>query len=273
MFQNTRKKSLLSSIVTICELIYHTTVRDVRSTHGNAFMALFVNISTAIIFVLAFYFMFTVLGLRGAKLRGDFMLYMMSGVFLYLTHIKSLGAVAGAAGPSSPMMQHAPMNTVISITSAALGALYIQVLSALVILFVYHTAFQRIEIDDPIGALGMLLLAWFTGCGVGLLIMAAKPWFPTAVNLVQVVYTRANMIASGKLFVANTLPGYMLAMFDWNPLFHAIDQCRGYVFANYFPHNTNAQYALIVGCVLLVLGLLAEFYTRQFASSSWYARR
>ena len=273
MFQNTRKKSLISSILTICELIYHTTVRDVRSSHGNAFMALFTNIMTAIVFVLAFYFMFSILGLKGAKLRGDFLLYMMSGVFLYLTHIKSLGAVAGAAGPSSAMMQHAPMNTIISICSAALGALYIQVLSALTILFIYNSAFQRIEIDDPISAFGMMLIAWFTGCAVGLLIMAAKPWFPTAVNLIQVIYTRANMIASGKLFVANTLPGYMLAMFDWNPLFHAIDQCRGYVFANYFPRNTNWEYALIVGAVLMIIGLLAEFYTRQFASSSWYARR
>lgn len=273
MFQNTRKTSTLGSVLTIAELVYHTTVRSVRSQHNNAIMALFVNIMTAVVFVLAFYFMFSVLGLRGAKLRGDFMLYMMSGVFLYLTHIKSLGAVAGADTSSSPMMQHAPMNTMISILSAALGALYIQVLSALIILFIYHSAFQRIEIDDPIGAFGMLLLAWFTGCAVGLLILAARPWFPTAVNIIQTIYTRANMIASGKLFVANMLPTYLLSIFDWNPLFHAIDQCRGFVFANYFPRNTSYEYALIVGVVLLTLGLLAEFYTRQYDSSSWYAKR
>lgn len=273
MFQNTRKKSTISSAITIAELIYHTTVRDIRKTHGNAFMALAVNIMTAVVFVLAFYVMFSVLGLRGAKLRGDFMLYMMSGVFLYLTHIKALGAVSGADGAASPMMQHAPMNTMISICSAALGSLYIQVLSAFVILFTYHVAIERIEIYDPIGAFGMLLLAWFTGCAVGLLFLAVKPWFPTAANLIQVVYTRANMIASGKLFVANTLPNFMLAMFDWNPLFHAIDQCRGYVFQNYYPRNTDYQYALIVGAILLMLGLMGEFYTRQYESSSWGARR
>jgi len=273
MFQNTRKSSTIGSILTISELIYHTTVRSVRSQHNNAFLALFTNIMTAIVFVLAFYFMFSFLGLRGAKLRGDFLLYMMSGVFLFLTHVKALGAVAGADTGASPMMQHAPMNTMISIISAALGALYIQVLSALIILFVYHTAFQRIEIDDPIGAFGMLLLAWFTGCAVGLIILAAKPWFPMAVNLLQTIYTRANMIASGKLFVANTLPSTMLNYFDWNPLFHAIDQCRGFVFANYFPRNTSYEYAIVVGCVLLTIGLLAEFYSRQFDSSSWYAKR
>ncbi len=273
MFQNTRQRSFLASALTIAELVYHTTVRDVRKTHGNAFMALAVNIMTAVIFVLAFYVMFTVLGLRGAKLRGDFMLYMMSGIFLFLTHIKALSAVAGAEGASSPMMQHAPMNTMISIFSAALGALYLQVLSALCILFFYHTMFQRIEIDDPIGAFGMMLIAWFTGAAVGLLFLSMKPWFPTFTQMAQTVYMRINMIASGKLFVANMLPTYMLAYFDWNPLFHAIDQCRGFIFANYFPRTTDYVYAINVGVVLLIIGLLGEFYTRQYASASWGARR
>ncbi|MEM8774313.1 MAG: ABC transporter permease [Pseudomonadota bacterium] len=273
MFQDARRKSILTSVITISELIYHTTVRDVRKAHGNAFVALANSIMTTVVFVLAFYLMFSVFGLRGVKVRGDFLLYMMSGVFLFLTHIKALGAVAGADGPSSPMMQHAPMNTVISITSAAIGSLYIQVLSAVVILFLYHTLINPIEIDDPIGTMGMMLLAWFTGVSVGLLFLSMKPWFPTAVGLLQTVYTRANMIASGKLFVANMLPSSMLVLFDWNPLFHAIDQCRGFVFANYFPRNSSYEYALYVGCTLLVIGLLAEFYTRQHVSSSWNAKR
>ncbi|WP_135502652.1 ABC transporter permease [Roseovarius aestuariivivens] len=273
MFQNTRKKSLIGSALTIAELIYHTTVREIRKSHGNAFMAIGVNVMTAVVFVLAFYVMFTVLGLRGAKLRGDFMLYMMSGVFLYLTHIRSLGAVAGADTGASPMMQHAPMNTMISICSAALGALYIQTLSMLVILFFYHMLVNHIEIADPLSAYGMFLVAWFTGCAVGLVFLSLQPWFPTAMKMIQTIYTRANMIASGKLFVANTLPGFMLAMFDWNPLFHAIDQCRGYVFQNYFPRYTDYTYALIVGAVLVMLGLMGEFYTRQYESSSWSARR
>jgi hypothetical protein len=56
--------------------------------------------------------------------------------------------------------------------------------------------------------------------------MAMKPWFPT--GRASVVHhglcQRANMIASGKMFVANALPAFMLALFDWNPLFHIIDQ-------------------------------------------------
>ncbi len=273
MFQHTKPRSTLHSAVVITELIYHSAVRSVRKGHGNALWALASNMLTAIIFVLAFYVMFVVLGIRGARLRGDFLLYMMSGIFLFLTHIKALGAVAGAEGPAAPMMQHAPMNTIISITAAALGALYIQVLSLFVILFVYHVAFTPFEIDQPIAAFGMLLLAWFTGCAIGLVLLAVKPWFPTFVSIFTTVYQRANMIASGKMFVANTLPSFMIAMFDWNPLFHTIDQSRGFVFINYFPRNSSVEYPLIIGVILIVIGFMGEFYTRQYASSSWNAKR
>lgn len=274
MFQPTRKPTgTFASAMAMLELIYHSIVRSIRKQHNNAFIALAINMLQVVMFVLAFYVMFTVLGLRGAALRGDFLLYIMSGIFLYLTHIKAMGAVAGSEGPASPMMQHAPMTTVIAITSAALGALYIQVLSLFVILFIYHVAFVPITIDQPIPAFGMLLLAWFTGCALGLVMLAIKPWFPTFVSIFTQIYQRANMIASGKMFVANTLPSFMLAMFDWNPLFHCIDQARGYVFINYNPHYSTWQYAFWVGVVLLMIGLMGEFYTRKHASVSWNARR
>jgi len=274
MFQPIRtRRSTLQVALTILELIYHSIVRSVRKSHNNAFMAIATNLLQAVIFVAAFYVMFSILGLRGSALRGDFLLYIMSGIFLYMTHSKALGAVVGSEGPASPMMQHAPMNTIIAICSAALGALYIQVLSLGAILFVYHVAFVPIHIEQPLAAFGMLLLAWFTGAALGLVLLAIKPWFPTAVGVFSTIYQRANMIASGKMFVANTLPGFMLAMFDWNPLFHTIDQARGFAFINYNPRYSDPMYAFWVGLVLVMIGLMGEFYTRKHASLSWSARR
>jgi ABC-type polysaccharide/polyol phosphate export permease len=171
------------------------------------------------------------------------------------------------------MMQHAPMNTIVAILSSALSALYIQVLSLFLILFIYHVAWNPIEIAHPVGAFGMMLLAWFTGCALGLVLLALKPWLPSFVSIVAMVYQRANMIASGKMFVANALPGYMLAMFDWNPLFHIIDQARGYAFINYFPRNSSWEYAFWIGVGCIVIGMMGEFYTRKHASISWEARR
>ena len=273
MFQHSTRQSTLGSALAIAELIYHSIVRNIRKSHNNAMLGLIANMMQTVVFVGTFYVMFSVLGLRGSAIRGDFLLYLMSGIFLYMTHIKAVGAVAGSEGPASAMMKHAPMTTAIAIFSAALGALYIQVLSVVVILFIYHVAFAPVVIDDPVGAFGMLLLAWFTGCAVGMVFLALKPWLPSFVGLTQQIYTRANMIASGKMFVANQTPAHILVFFTWNPLFHAIDQCRGYTFANYNPHHSSISYAMTVAIVLIVVGLMGEFYTRKHASLSWSARQ
>jgi len=271
MFQTQVRQTTFRSALTILELIYHATVRSVRKSHGNALIGLALSIVQTVMLVAVFFVMFSVLGLRGNAIRGDFLLYIMSGIFLFLTHNKAMAAVLGSEGPASPMMNHAPMNTAISITSAAIGSLYIQVLSLVVVLFVYDVAFTRVEIMPPAGAFGMVLLAWFSGVAVGMVFLAVKPWFPTFVGLASQIYSRANMIASGKMFVANALPGYMLAMFDWNPLFHCIDQARGFVFLNYNPHYSSVEYPLFVSLVLIMVGLMGEFYTRKHASASWSA--
>ena len=273
MFQRETKQSNFYSALRLLELIYHATVRSIRQSHGNALIGLFMNLLQTVIFVMAFFVMFGILGLRGAAVRGDFLLYIMSGIFLFLTHTKALSAVVGSEGPASAMMKHAPMNTLIAILSAALGALYIQVLSLTVVLFVYHVAFTPFEIHQPIGAFGMLLLAWFTGCSIGMVFLAAKPWFPGFIGILSTIYSRANMIASGKMFLANTLPANRRSLFDWNPLFHSIDQARGYTFINYNPHFSSISYPIILGIVLLMIGFMGEFYTRKHASLSWSARR
>lgn len=274
MFQaDTRYRTKTQSALGILEVIFYATARSVRKSHPNALVGLVINMIQTMVLVFVFYFMFEFLGLRRVAIRGDFMVYIMSGIFLYMTQNKAMGAVLGSEGPTSPMMQHAPMSTFVSIVSNALGALYIQILSVVLVLFVYNALTGSVEINDPVGAFAMLLLAWFVGVAVGMCFLALKPWFPQFVSIASVIYMRANMLASGKMFLANTLPFYILKLFDWNPLFHIIDQARGFAFINYNPHYSNTTYPLILAGVLLMIGFMGENYTRQHASLSWGARR
>ncbi|GAA6160534.1 MULTISPECIES: ABC transporter permease [Ruegeria] len=274
MFYFERNKSLVGGAFTTLELIYHAVVRSIRSQRSNAVLAVIMNIVQILALVTVFYLIMTLVGkITGvAKIRGNPILFLLSGVFLFLTHVKSVSGVSGVSTGNNPMMLHSPMNMMVSLLAAAFGTLYTQLVSILVILFVYHVAIEPLEVQDPGGAFYMLVLAWFTGCAVGVVFMALKPWLPTFVSISSTVYRRMNMIFSGKMFVANSLGGFTLLMFIWNPLFHIIDQCRGFVFRNYFPRNTSWEYPLWVGLVLLLIGLLGIFFTRQHISQSWGAR-
>lgn len=273
MFTVETRKSRLNAALVILELIYHSTVRAIRRGHRNALMGLLSNIFQTVLLIVVFYVMFSLLGLRGNAIRGDFIVYIMSGIFTFMTNVKSMSAVAGSEGPTSAMMLHAPMNTAIAIGSSALAALYIQILSVVVVLGVYHMAFEPVHVEDPISVMGIFILAWLNGVGAGMVFLAIKPWWPGFAGLAQTLYSRVNMIASGKMFVANTLSFTMLNMFDWNPLFHIIDQARGYAFINYNPHNSELAYPIYITIALIMVGLMGEFYTRKRVSLSWSAGR
>lgn len=255
------------------ELVYHVAVRNLRKSHNNAVLGLVMSIVQSLLMLLIMYFMMQLFGMRRIAVRGDFMLYVMSGVFMFMTHVKAIGAVSQADGPTSQMMMHAPMNPIISIMGAALGSLYQQTLSAAVILFVYHAAWNPITIDEPVGMMGMFLLSWFAGVGIGMLFLSMKPWQPEVMGIVVTLYTRANVIASGKMVLANNLAPDRRNWFDWNPLFHTIDQARGFIFLNYTPRYTDYHYAIWYAMICIMLGLMTEFFTRQHASASWNKRR
>ncbi len=271
MFRIQTKQSNARSAFGLLELIFHATVRNVRKSHKNAVVGLLLNILQTVILIVVFYVMMHVLGMRGNAIRGNFVLYIMSGIFMFMTHSKAMGAVSGAEGPTSAMMKHSPMNTMVAIASAALGALYLQVLSAAVVLYFYHAAIEPLTIHDPVGMMGMFLLSWISGVAIGMMLLAAKPWQPEAVGVISTVYARANMIASGKMFVANAMPSHLLAFFQWNPLFHTIDQGRGFIFLNYNPHYSSITYPIYVTIACMMIGLMGEFYTRKHASASWGA--
>jgi ABC-type polysaccharide/polyol phosphate export permease len=222
------------------ELIYHVAVRNLRKSHNNAVLGLVMSIIQSMLMLLVMYVMMSLFGMRRIAVRGDFLLYVMSGVFMFMTHIKAIGAVSGADGPTSQMMMHAPMNP--------------------------------ITIDEPVGMLGMYLLSWFAGVGIGMIFLSARPWQPEAVGILKTLYQRANVIASGKMVLANNLAPNRRDWFDWNPLFHTIDQSRGYIFLNYTPRFTDYHYAIYFAMVCMMIGLMAEFFTRQYASASWNKR-
>ena len=274
MFQTNRVyRSKTGSLFGILSVIYFTMVQNIRGGNRNAAVGLFLIIMRSVIMVGVFYAMFVLIGVRTSPIRGDFILYIMTGIFLYMTHVMTVRQLSQAISPTQPTMLHGPMNTIIALFASVLSMLYQKTLAITLMLLFYHLLINPITIDKPIGAYGMLLIAWGSGCAVGLIFGVLTPWFPNWMPLIMNFYIRANMIASGKMFLANSLPAYQLSLFDWNPLFHAIDQARGFAFLHYTPMNSEIAYPVILTLVLLLIGLLLEFFSRQHASISWFAGR
>lgn len=271
LFIQRRNQNLIQAAGTTLALIYHQTVYNLRTDHRNAVIGLLLTILQTVVFMAAFLLIFLVIGIRQSPIRGDFMMYIMSGIFLFMTHVKSVGAVASSHSVSGGLTQHEPLNPAVLIAAAALAVLYRQTISILAILGLYHVLLNPVTLAHPVVCVAMYLQAWFSGACVGLVFLGIRPWAPKASQLLTTVYQRINMFASGKMFVANVLPNFMLPWFIWNPLFHIIDQARGDIFVNYTPQKTDPYYAIWFSLAAMMLGLLINFTTRKYESLSWSA--
>jgi hypothetical protein len=96
--------------------VYLDIVRGMRkSSRQNAVAGLKGSIMQTVISILAFHFIFQPIGIRTSFTTGDYMLYIISGIAMYITHNSAVMVMVGAEGPASTMLQLAPMNALISI--------------------------------------------------------------------------------------------------------------------------------------------------------------
>ncbi|MBD3624748.1 MAG: ABC transporter permease [Rhodobacteraceae bacterium] len=263
-----KRTSLLMEAFFFVELTFFTIVREIRTESGNAALGILSAIARVLMMVTIFFVMYEVIGLRGSIIRGDTILFLVTGVLLFFMHNNAVQRTVTAGSVVSPMMQHAPMTPTLMIVSSALAGLYLHVLAMGVILTGLYIFKGELDIYDPGGLILPFFLAWASGVVVGLLFLLIKPFAPKAMRMVSTIYQRANLITSGKFFVANLLPNAILPYFAWNPLFHSIDQSRGAAFVNYYPHKTTIEYPLAFVCVGLVIGLMGEFWLRKTVSRS-----
>ena len=273
MFTQRRSRNKFEAAFITLALIYHVTVNNLRKGQRNAIIGLLMTVMQAIAMILGFYLLYFIIGLRTSPIRGNFIVYIMTGIFMFMAHSQAIGAIATSGGPNNQMMKHGPMNTAVIISAAALATLYRQTFSSLVVLTAYNFLVEPIHIDKPLACYAMLLLAWFSGCCIGLIFLSIRPWWPQLAQVLTQFYQRINMVFSGKMFVANTMSMALLHAFSWNPLFHIIDQTRGFAFINYDPHNSSVMYPVYVSLALAMVGLMGEFVTRNHVSLSWTAGR
>ncbi len=254
------------------DLIYHAIVKGMNDRSGGALLGIvFAMMQTMVMFVF-FFLMFSLLGMKSVPIRGDFVIFLLSGISLFLIHNSAISATVGGINPLNPLLKHAPMTLLVTLVSANFSSLYIQGVSMALVFSFTLLIRPEVTIMDPVGLVAMALLAWGSGIGVGLIFSVISPIAPKLFGLVRTLYMRLNMITSGKMFVANVIPAMYLPFFAWNPLFHTIDQARGFAFVNYFPRNTNIDYPIYFTIVCCIFGLMGNHWRRRTASASDSAR-
>ncbi len=249
------------------ELVYHSVVREVRTQSGNATFGILKEVGQITMFMGMFYILFMFMG-RSAAIRGDFMMFLITGILLMLTHIKAIGSVRSAQNATSAMMQHAPMTVILSILANAFAGLYLQAVAIILVVTTLWIFGMDTTIDNPPGLILPVFFSWASGIGVGMIFMMLSPLAPGFIKIFSQAYMRAQMFTSGKFLPAAYMPSSMIGFFEWNPLFHTIDQARLATFINYSKDVTSMKYAIIFTFTTIIIGLMGELWARKNLSKS-----
>lgn len=243
--------------------IREAAISEVMRGHSHAAGALLSNVAQTILLVGVFYLISVLSGFGTALIRGDLLIYLISGVFLYNLHVKSVQAVFASDRADAAAAKRPRAARMLATLGAAAGCLYTQIVSVMIVLVLYRGLVGPFEIDDIYGAVSMLALSWLSGASVGLMLLALKTRLPGFAGFASQAYSRINMVASGQMFVANSLPVHVIGYLSWNPLFHMIDQARGFAFLNYTPWFSNLGMPTLATAGILVVGLVLDRSARR----------
>ena len=156
-------------------------------------------------------------------------------------------------------MQHPHLSPLLFIYADSIAVFYNWFLAIVILYFGNALYTGKMELEEPIMFFPIFFLTWLTGVGAGMIMGFLIAYFSWAVILKRIIF-KVMFFTSGKFTNANVLPGEMLDIMRWNPLFHLIDQMRDAAFVNYTAKYTNMVYPTICCFILLFLGHLLYNY-------------
>ena len=251
--------TFLNGVLNYGALLWVLVVRGLRESGGGGILGFLKGILMALAFCLIFYFIMTFFRLTSLAVRGDIMVFILIGVGFFFAMKFALVAAMGAVKKSGPLANHPHLSPLLFVYADSIGAFYNWFLAIVVIFFGNALYTGKMELDEPIMFFPIFFLTWLTGVALGMIVGFLLAYFSWAMLLKRAMF-KIMFFTSGKFTNANVLPGEMLAIMKWNPLFHLIDQMREAAFENYTAHHTNMVYPVICCFVLLLLGHLLYNY-------------
>ena len=255
--------TLLTGLLNYLFLIWALVVRNLREASGGAAIGFLKGVGMALAFCMIFYVIMKFFGLGGLTVRGDMMVFILIGVGFFFAMKFTMMASMKAMQSSWQMAAHPHLSPILFVYADSLATFYNWFLAIVVIFIGNSLVTGHIELETPILFFPIFFLTWLTGVGVGMILGFLLFYFPWAMLLKRVLF-KLMFFTSGKFTNANVLPGEMLAIMKWNPLFHLIDQMRDAAFVNYTAHHTNMIYPTLFCFVLLFIGhLLYDYMLRR----------
>ena len=193
--------------------------------------------------------------MRTPSLGTSFLLFYSTGYLPFNLYQTLSMTISKAITFSKPLLKYPAVTWVDAITARfLLNSLTGILITVLLLGGILAVIDNRTVLDFPRIVSGMGL-AMFLGLSIGVLNCALSGLYPLW-EMVWAIITRPLFLASGVIFLYDTMPPLARDILWYNPLIHVIGRMRTGFYPTYTAPYINEVYVLSVALICLVLGLI-----------------
>ncbi len=254
-------KTARTSLQIMRDTIHALLMRELKTRFGAKKLGYFWALAEPIAQAALFAILFTIIG-RTSISGVPVALFLISGILPYKFFAKMLPQLSQAVEANKALFayrQVTPIDPIITrliIEIATFIVVYIILLAGL--------AWFGMDVwpDDILALLAATALLSLLAIGLGLILCSAVSHWEDTTKLLGMVMTPMFFI-SGILFCATMIPSQYWYLFDWNPIFHAIELSRDAMFASYTTPVGSWSYLGLCALVAISVGLMLYQVNRQ----------
>ncbi len=238
------------------DTIHALLMRELKTRFGakklGYFWALAEPIAQAAIFAL----LFTLIG-RTSITGVPVALFLITGILPYKFFAKLLPQLTSAVQANKALFAYRQVTPIDPIITRLIIEITTFILVFIILLASLAWFGMEVMPDNMLALLGASTLLALLAIGLGLILCSAAAHWEDTTKLLGMVMTPLFFI-SGVLFCATMIPANYWYLFDWNPIFHAIELIHDAMFASYT--TPVGSWSYLGSCALVAVGVGLMLY-------------
>lgn len=215
----------------MCDVIFALIIRELKTRFGANRLGYFWAVAEPIFQVAIMGIIVTLLG-RNSIANIPVALFLFTAILPFNLFNKLLPQLSQAVNANKGLLSYRQVNAIDPIISRII----IEICNYLLVYFLIFAFMGWLGFDvipqDLLALLAASCLIAIIAIGLGLLLCSAEIYWSDTSKIVSIAM-RPIFFVSGIFFCAPTIPQQYWYLFDWNPIFHAIELSRDAFFKSY----------------------------------------
>ncbi|BAJ00584.1 ABC transporter permease [Shewanella violacea] len=250
-----------SSIQIMVDTVHALMMREIKTRFGSNRLGYFWALAEPIGQVAILGLIFSLMG-RSSVANIPIALFLFTGKLPFSLFTKLLTQITAAVESNKGLLSYRQVSAIDPVITRVLieVATYL-VVYLIIFAFMAWLGFEVLP-DDLLGVLAASGLLIIFSVGIGLIFCTAASYWKDTSKLVGMI-TMPMFFVSGIFFCATSIPPQYLYLFDWNPVFHAIELGRDASFSAYTTPIGSWLYLSLLALVSFSLGLAMFHLSRM----------